>query len=443
MADANVLVATGVASKTDAPVSLSAFVVAEFAKRRRRCIHHPRIFNEHLEVPRIRLPGVAALRRLVCDSDCFFTADFTSFYYQFDISAVSKYFVFEDADGQRYRLLRLPMGLSVSCSIAQFVSRILSLRASEAAGTLSAAYIDNVLFGGTASAIARVRTEFLRLAKEVGLTVGDMSGPATSVEFTGLVLDAHAKTIALSTRGLDKIRELDFKGVTTRRQALHLFGVLFSASRIHPEYFAEFFFGVRFYRRMCSDIQHGRSIDEPFTVWPALYPSFTRTCQRLLENVPVPVMTQGDILVLATDASSVGFGYSVHGDSEARGGGRWLAADADRHINEKELLAVVFALKALSPPMSHKLVILVDSTVAFHALRKGYSASPGVNQVCAEIWGLIPKTTALDLRWIPSVANPADPPSRGSFQWDSINAKWIELYAEYPMVFGHELSHLR
>lgn len=143
------------------------------------------------------------------------------------------------------------------------------------------------------------------------------------------------------------------------------------------------------------------------------------------------------------DASSVGFGYSVHGDSEARGGGRWLAADADRHINEKELLAVVFALKALSPPMSHKLVILVDSTVAFHALRKGYSASPGVNQVCAEIWGLIPKTTALDLRWIPSVANPADPPSRGSFQWDSINAKWIELYAEYPMVFGHELSHLR
>jgi len=149
----------------------------------------------------------------------------------------------------------------------------------------------------------------------------------------------------------------------------------------------------------------------------------------LLENVAVPAVRSAPRAVLATDASSVGWGAVLACDGELRfWGGPWSLEDAALHINAKELVALRKGLPALPP--SRAAVIVLDSRVAHGVLVRGYAASPELNAVATDIF----RIRELDqdwLIWVPSDRNPADAPSRlDPDAADSVFARWKVLEDE-------------
>ncbi len=92
---------------------------------------------------------------------------------------------------------------------------------------------------------------------------------------------------------------------------------------------------------------------------------------------------------------------------------RWRG---DEHINALELRAVLLAVHwVLSHPhsLSRRVLLLVDSTVAYYSLWKGRSSSPALLFVLRKIAALL-LASGLSLlpSWVPSEVNPADAPSR-------------------------------
>ncbi len=433
--DASALVNAGLARPTTAPITMSAFPVAEPWKHRRRCIHHPRWWNDCLDVPRIQLPSLKEIKTFMAQGhECLWTADFTSFYYQFDISAVCERFVFGDTNGCNYALLRMPMGLSVSCAIAQFVARIVTMRAAEQHGIAhSLTYIDNVLFGGTRQQLAAVRTSFRAICDDLGLTIGDTSEVSDIVDFIGFTLNAKQRSVACSAKMIEKLRSLDPASVTSVRDLLRLFGVVFSAARTRPTALSSFFWGLKLYRRVCGQVQSGeKHLGSKATFWSSLRPSFERLRSTLLVNQPL-VVSEGVTTFLATDASALGWGLSVFADgNHYTRGGAWDTDTLPLHINVKELLAVKRGLHALDEMGIDHLSteICVDSTVAFSALRRGYSPSVDVNRVLTDIATTFPSAAGLRLTWVPSASNPADPPSRGQ-DLTEVSRLWNDLLSAF------------
>jgi hypothetical protein len=88
----------------------------------------------------------------------------------------------------------------------------------------------------------------------------------------------------------------------------------------------------------------------------------------------------------------------------------------EEHINQLELRSVSTAIRrVLSSPLSirRRLLLLSDSQVAVGALAKGRSSSHGLLCRLRPISALLLSSgIQLFLRWIPSLLNPADEPSR-------------------------------
>ena len=93
---------------------------------------------------------------------------------------------------------------------------------------------------------------------------------------------------------------------------------------------------------------------------------------------------------------------------------RWQSND--EHINQLELRSVSTAIRrVLSNPLSirRRLLLLCDSQVAVAALAKGRSSSHRLLCRLRPLSALILSSgIQLFLRWIPSLFNPADGPSR-------------------------------
>ena len=86
------------------------------------------------------------------------------------------------------------------------------------------------------------------------------------------------------------------------------------------------------------------------------------------------------------------------------------------HINVLELRAALLAVHwVLSYPsaLNSRVLLLLDSTVAFFSLWKGRSSSPQLLLVLRKISALL-LAGGLSLLpgWVPSAVNPADAPSR-------------------------------
>jgi hypothetical protein len=93
--------------------------------------------------------------------------------------------------------------------------------------------------------------------------------------------------------------------------------------------------------------------------------------------------------VIFTDASDAGYGYSrPDAGSAAIGGGRWNTEESDKHINQKEMLAVWFGLNALCSNDSGKHIkIMTDNQTTLSYIRDfGGSHSLECNALARSIW---------------------------------------------------------
>lgn len=95
--------------------------------------------------------------------------------------------------------------------------------------------------------------------------------------------------------------------------------------------------------------------------------------------------TKSPSSTLITDASNLGWGAVWEG-KEAQG--TWLEEERDWHINEKELLAVLFGLKALCTELNQVAIrVLSDNATTVSYINKmGGVRSPRCNKIAHKIW---------------------------------------------------------
>ena len=88
---------------------------------------------------------------------------------------------------------------------------------------------------------------------------------------------------------------------------------------------------------------------------------------------------------IKTDASKTGWGVHFGNNSSQ---GLWSTTESQLHINELELKAVYFALKAFADLLDHRHVkVFTDNSTAVHYINAmGGTKSPPCNDIANEIW---------------------------------------------------------
>ena len=116
------------------------------------------------------------------------------------------------------------------------------------------------------------------------------------------------------------------------------------------------------------------------------------------------------------DASNKGLGAILLGETEVHKAHRFFMEGDPSHINERELLAAEYGLRAFTKKMSWKgksIRIRTDNTVALSYLNKMGGRVPTLSRIAERIHAFALKhRLVLSAEWIPSEANLADKESR-------------------------------
>ena len=103
-----------------------------------------------------------------------------------------------------------------------------------------------------------------------------------------------------------------------------------------------------------------------------------------IQRFPSPVHRDHPQIVIYTDASLEGWG-AVR-DSQ-RTGGMWSDKESSKHINELELLAVHFGLKALCNDVFDKSIkVMTDNSTAVACINNKGSTKQNCNDIARNIW---------------------------------------------------------
>ena len=117
-------------------------------------------------------------------------------------------------------------------------------------------------------------------------------------------------------------------------------------------------------------------------------------------------------ICVITDASLLGWGAVCQ---NSKIGGRWTENERQKHINELELMAILFALKSFRMLITNKHVkILTDSTTAvFYITNMGGIQSITCDKISRDIWAFcIENNIWVSCSHIAGKENDADTPSR-------------------------------
>ena len=340
----------------------------------------------------------------------------------------------------------LPMGWSHSVYLAQrahlhFVSTATPLRASDritATNDLAVdrtrhqVYIDDlILVGRDERELLCAQDQYMTAAEARGLAVkmAKVVRPTTRAECLGLEVDGVAHTVGLSATKLDALCRdtlaVVLRGVCSGHELSQVVGRWTWACLARRPALSVFSAVYRFIE--CARYR-------VFEMWP----SVRRELVVVVGLAPLLFSSLSASWfpdVVATDASHDGLGVvaasapaadavDAAGAADvmaALGDLRWRtivssAWDQLEHINVLELRAVSTGLRwALSRPaaVGCRLLLLCDSQVVVGAMCKGRSSSQELLRVLRGVCALaLASGVQVYVRWVQSVDNPADEPSR-------------------------------
>ena len=198
-------------------------------------------------------------------------------------------------------------------------------------------------------------------------------------------------------------------------------------------------FGPLFYRNLEANKQAGLTLNHGgFDGHIALQDSSKAELRWWIANLPLmqkPITYPNPAVQIYTDASNSGWGAHFQGKDVT---GTWSVSESQLHINEKEMLAVLFGLTSLFPVDIHHITLRlnIDNTTVVHILKNmGSSHNLFLNDYARRIW-LWAQSRHIWLLpvYVSSTDNLADRPSRQVF----VDAEW-QLNRG---VFLNVLSHL-
>jgi hypothetical protein len=378
---------------------IHVFTVPEPMKLRHRIIQHTADINIAVPpAPPVAFRSIPERCALVHAGTSMLQLDFKADYTQFQLHAsVRDFFCHRlPAASGKPQLVRLcvgPTGQAHMVFVAVATTR--HLLAFDHHSAAIDDHIDNVLFVGSAAAVQADARQLAERCRATGVSInedttdlGRLVTPAG--DWCGLHLDFQLKTVALTTKVIEKLR-LSWSlrdGWTWRGFAAHI-GLLFYSMQVLDVPVAEFFNLLRFVSNTSRDMQAAGDTlwDQPATVWKSAAADLDRWTALAVKNTPrpVPEKQQPTVLILV-DASAHGYGYialdTITGKTFMHGSA-WSDDFASEHGRAKlqrstftEPWAILHMMRHLVPQLDADrcLRIGTDSVTAAAIHRRGYSA---------------------------------------------------------------------
>ena len=335
-------------------VTASAKSVGEAAKKRRRFLLWTRLFNEFHNEYKAEMSlltpeeVIAQVLSGEATSDwasvCF---DIKSAFFQHLIPDSFRKWCTFMVDGRRYVFNRLPMGSCISPEIQQRITDFLAKTAA-VDGVFVVVHIDNIRFYGKPDDVRKSMSNFLEVCEAYNVTLNEPE--FGNGDFLGMEFDYTARTVRLTQRFVKKLLDIDYEHLPSTLEGVQsLFGKLFFAAGVLRLPLYEYYYAIKFYRKLCRTHQVG---DERITWWASAAMEVIDWCRAAIKN---PVRRHDAPLsetrwTLYTDASDIGYGLVLFGpDGQAYATGDtwartefrpWKDAEWLPHINQREVLGV-------------------------------------------------------------------------------------------------------
>ena len=259
-------------------------------------------------------------------------------------------------------------------------------------GHLIIGYIDDFFLGGNCKRrCKKALFAAIKLFQELGFTIHPVKSqlePKTVLQFLGFVINSVSMTVSLTdekkAKLLKLIEEVLGKHLVKIRDVASLIGKMVSS-------FPGSLYGPLYYRTIECD--KNKALKQSKGNFERKMQLSEESRQEILwwkRNVPTmyaPIQNPPISKEMTTDASGKnGRGASLLGSMPI--GGTWTDDQLGIHINVKEMLAILYALRSHKEELSgHHLRVLCDNTTAVHVLNKmGTTRSPECNEMAKQIW---------------------------------------------------------
>lgn len=354
---------------------------------------------------------------------------------------VQRFHCFVDADGQWWAFTVMAMGECPSAEIMETMTSILAT-ARQSPKVLEEVriktHVDNVRYLHINPFIVNMAMrQFLANCAYVGADVNEdaLIEPHSFGTSFGVVHDYHEGLAALSEKHLRKAvqakTDIHSKSLTVRR-VCEIYGLLFYTSTVLRVNLANYYFPLKWYRRVAHDFEKGSRGNIPFGLdtnvkpWACILPALDRWLDKILANVPVTHEKDDPTVTLFCDASKTGCGgiyidgvmpsYRQYGESMSNGefSELWDDKDAAKSISLLETRAAAKVIRHFREDLYGKTVkVYIDNTSLLGALGKTYSKSFALNGELLELINEMEASGAtFQCEYVPTLSNLADRPSR-------------------------------
>lgn len=325
--------------------------------------------------------------------------------------------------GTLVELTRLPMGYKCSPEILNTVSRVLAGEAQVVKEQFAAprdiridVWIDNIRLCGDRKSVADWEKRVYYNMEVCKVTLGEKVRVSEKYDFLGVSFDRKAKTVALTERNVEKLKQGTRLENINIRELEALTARMLHASAVRGMALFKWYFFLKMVRRRLSRINRGQAeIDEQAFLPPMAIALGNRWRSILEENVPVqPPKILPRSATLVTDASLKGWGAMLfkHSGETLIAGGPWK--ETPNMIAQAEARAVQLGLRAFYDELSGHLDVWIDNTTIMNVANKGHTKSEALALEGEAIDNLArKKNITVAYHYVKSADNPADGLSRG------------------------------
>ncbi len=365
---------------------------------RLRIILNLKQLNGYMEYLHFKMDNIKTVLSNVTRDCLMASIDLKSAYYSIKIDDEYQKFLKFKYDDELYQFTCYPNGLAPCPRKFTKVMKVPTSYLREI-GHFILGYIDDFFLKANNTQKCNEAVEAaINLFQKLGFTIhSDKSQfePTTCIIFLGFVIDSVAMTIKLTDEKKSKlinlIRQVLDKNTVTIRTVASLVGKMVSS-------LPGTLYGPLYYRdtELCknkalklnrgnyeSNMQFSEEAKTELTWW-------LENIDTMYAPIQWPPITQE----ISADASGEnGWGASIHGWGAsivgvAPIGGLWSENEIDLHINVKEMLAVLYALRTFVRQLSrcHVRVLSDNTTTVFVLNKMGTTKSKECNEMARIIW---------------------------------------------------------
>jgi hypothetical protein len=404
-----------------------------------------RALNQFLPVKHFKMETIQHVCTLIKKNDYLTSIDLSDAFLHIKIHPESRKYLQFLWKGQLYQFKVLPFGLSLAPMIFTKMLKPL-LRWARKRGIRISAYLDDLIIAAASKEKSKLATKMvLRKLKELGYLTKEYKSsliPSQTLEHLGFEINTASMTLRVPGKKIRDVRreasKMVNKGLCTVHQLSSFIGKAIAMTA------AVFPARLKIQHLMADKIKALKSDSS----WESLVSLSQDATEELLwwrshlkEWNGLSWITAVTELDIYTDSSDSGWGV-VMGNKTCKG--LWSTDLINKHINYKELMTVLFALKR--PEALGRTVNIISDNITTIAFinRFGGTRSPELMKLAKRIWEWCLKTgTRIKTTYVPSSFNPADAPSRrliGQLEWSiskrffgKINRLWgphhVDLFA--------------